>query len=179
MSWNTSTCPSHDVAGPYADGRHRDGLGDLAARSSGMPSSTMAKHPASVMAMASSTSSFGAGPVATLHPVAAHGVHGLRGKAQVAHDRYLGVEDGMDDVEPFHPALELDGAGAGPDEAGGVVYRLGAALVVAGPGQVAHDQLGWLRPGYRSRVADHVVHGHVQGVVVPQHDHAEGVARRG
>ena len=51
---------------------------------------------------------------------AAHGVDGLRGQAEVAHDRDLGVEDGLDHREALAATLELDRTGAGPDELRGV-----------------------------------------------------------
>ena len=57
-----------------------------------------------------------------LHPEAAHGVHRLRGEAEVAHHGDLGVDDGLDDRHPLGAALELHRLGAGPDEGGGVAH---------------------------------------------------------
>ena len=62
--------------------------------------------------------------LAALHLEAAHGVDGLRGEAEVAHHRDLGVDERLDHRQPLAAALELHGLGAGPDELGGVVDRV-------------------------------------------------------
>ena len=82
------------------------------------------------------------------------------------------------DLQAFGAALELDGAGTCAHEAGRVGHSLGAAAVVAGPGHVSHHELGRFRPRHRGRVADHVFHGHLEGVLVAEHDHAERVANK-
>ena len=55
-----------------------------------------------------------------LHPEPAEGVDRLRREADVAHHRDLGVEDGVDGVEPLATALELHRAGTRAHERGGV-----------------------------------------------------------
>ena len=49
----------------------------------------------------------GAARLLALHLEAAHGVHRLRGQADVAHHRDLGVDDGLDHRHPLAAALEL------------------------------------------------------------------------
>ncbi len=63
-------------------------------------------------------------------------------------------------------ALELHGLGAGPDEPGGVDHRVLDRHVVAEPREVGHDQRRRLGPGDGRRVVDHVVDGHLEGVLV-------------
>ena len=56
--------------------------------------------------------------VLALHPEPAERVDRLRGEAEVAHHRDLGVEDRLHRVEALAAALELHRAGAGADERG-------------------------------------------------------------
>jgi len=107
---------------------------------------------------------------------AAHGLDGLGGQAEVAHDRDLGVEDGLDHGQALATALELDRAGAGPDQLGGVLHGLLRRDVVAHPRQVAHDQRAGPGPGHRGGVVGQVVDGHLEGVLVAEHDHGDRVA---
>ena len=106
----------------------------------------------------------------------AHGVHGLRGQADVAHDRDLGVEDGLDHGQALAAPFELDRLGAGPDQAGGVADGVLDAQVVAEPRHVGDDHGVGLDPGHGGDVVGHVVDGDRQGVVVPEDDHGERVA---
>ena len=123
--------------------------------------------------------------LAALHLEAAHGVHRLRREAEVAHHRDLGVDDGLDHRQALAPALELHGLGAGPDERGGVADGvLDRGGVVAQPRQVADDERLWPRdraprtpgPGDGGGVVGHVVDGDLEGVVVAEHHHGDGVA---
>ena len=86
--------------------------------------------------------------------------------------------------QPLAAALQLDRLGAGPDQDGGVADGVVAGRVVAHPRQVAdHERARAPRRSRRRRprlhrrgVVGHVVHGHVQRVVVAQDHHGERVA---
>ncbi len=62
------------------------------------------------------------------------------------------------------------------EEAGGVADGLVGAEVEREVGHVADDQGPPDRPGDGLGVVDHLVHGHGHGVLVPENDHAQGVA---
>ena len=96
----------------------------MRATSSGTPSSTMAKQPACGERLGVGDQRQRGAVLAALHLEAAHGVHRLRGEAEVAHHRDLGVDDRLDHREPLAAALELHGLGAGPDQLGGVAHRV-------------------------------------------------------
>ena len=105
---------------------------------------------------------------ASLDAIAAHGVDRLRREPQVPHHRDLGGDEGLDHRDPDGPPLELHGVGAGPDQGGAVADGVRRVEVVAEPRKVAHEQRLGLGPGHRRGVVDHVVDGHLQGVLVAQ-----------
>ena len=94
----------------------------------------------------------------------------------MAHYWDLGVGDGLDDRHPFAASLELDGLGSGPNQTGGVAYRVGPAGVVAHPRKVGDDHRAGTSARYGGGVVHEVVHRHVQRVVVAEHDHGHRVA---
>ena len=117
-SWYTSTWPSQPGAGADADRRHVDRVGDHAGHLVGHA----LEHDGEA---AGGGERLGVGDqlqrgavLAALHLEAAHGVDRLRGEAEVAHHRDLGVDDRLDHRQPLAAALELHALGAGPDRAG-------------------------------------------------------------
>ena len=112
----------------------------------------------------------------TLDPETAHGVDRLRGQTDMAHDRDLGVDEGLDHRDALTTALELDALGTGPDECRGVAHRVLDRDVVAEPRHVGDDQRRGRGPGHRCRVMRHIGHRDLQGVVVAEHDHGDGIA---
>ena len=114
---------------------------------------------------------------APLDLVAAHGVHGLRGEADVAHHRDAGVDEALDDLRRALSALQLDGAAAGLlHDPGGVAHRALPAGLVGAERHVDHDVRALCAAHYRRSVVDHVLHRHRQGRVVAEDDHPERVA---
>ena len=125
--------------------------------------------------------------LAALDLEAAHGVHRLRGEAEVAHHGDLGVDEGLDHRQALAPALELHGLGAGPDELGAVADRLDRGRVVAHPRQVGDDQrLGAVvarrgraqAAGDGTGVVGQVVDRDLERVLVAEHDHGHRVAHQ-
>ena len=77
---------------------------------------------------------------AALHPVAAEGVHRLRGQAQVRHDRYAGRDQVLDLPGDPAAALQLDGVRAGLlEEPGRRRQRVPGTSLVGAERQVGHD----------------------------------------
>ena len=183
-SWYTSTWPSQPGPAPMPTVGTSTASVTIRATSSGTPSSTMAKQPAAARALASATSSSAALVLAALHLEATHGVDGLRGEPEVSHHGDLGVDDRLDHRQPLAAALELHALRPGPDELGGVLHGLDLGGVVAHPRQVGDDErlrLDALRcrarqaTGHGRGVVGEVVDGDLQGVVVAEHDHGDGV----
>ena len=83
----------------------------------------------------------------SLHLESTHGVQRLGREPEMAHDGDLGVEQRLDHREALLAAFELDGGGAGADQAGGVAHGIGHTDVVAQPGQVGDDHRHRLGPG--------------------------------
>ena len=111
-----------------------------------------------------------------LHLETTHRVDRLGSETDMAHHRDLGVDDLLDHRESLASALELHRVRTGPHQPSGIANRLLRRDVVAHPGQVGDDVAVGLGPGDRRRVVHHVVDRHLQGVVVPEHDHGDGVA---
>ena len=76
----------------------------------------------------------------------------------------------------LRPPSSFTACGAGANQRGRVADRVVDRHVVAHPRQVADDQRRRLGPGDRGRVVGHVVDGHLQRVVVAEHDHGDGIA---
>ena len=96
----------------------------MRATSSGTPSSTIAKQPASSERVRVVDERERRRSFLALHLEAAHGVDRLRREAEVSHHRDLGVDDRLDHREPLAPALELHRLRAGADERRGVAHRV-------------------------------------------------------
>ena len=88
-------------------------------------------------------------------------MYGLWGESQMAHDRDLGIEDGLDHWNPLLPTLELYGFGATlPDQSPGVAHRVLGSGVKAQPGHIDHDQRRRGRPLDRSSMDNHLIEAH-------------------
>ena len=86
-----------------------------------------------------------------LHLEAAHGVHRLRGEAEVAHHRDLGVDDGLDHRHALAAALELHAWAPARISVAALRTVSSTRHVVAHPRQVADDQAARAWPGPRPR----------------------------
>ena len=116
---------------------------------------------------------------AALHLEAAEGGSGLGSHADVAHDVDAGVDHAADGGSHVDAALQLDAVAQGllGEAVGGLDGLLGAHVVGA-EGHVADDEGVGSALDHGLDVVDHVVHGHGDGGVIAQHDHAQGVAHQ-
>src|ERR1017187_8614596 len=111
MSWNTSTCPSHSGPAPIPMVGALISAVIMAATSRGMPS-RKARHPGAVQGHSIAHELFNAAQALSLHLVAAHHIHRLRGQADVPSHWNLGVNNLADQVGALFPALDFHHLGA-------------------------------------------------------------------
>ena len=116
---------------------------------------------------------------AALDLEAAEGGSGLGSHADVAHDVDAGVDHAADGGSHVDAALQLDAVAQGllGEAVGGLDGLLGAHVVGA-EGHVADDEGVGSALDHGLDVVDHVIHGHGDGGVIAQHDHAQGVAHQ-
>ena len=92
------------------------------------------------------------------------------------HDRDGRPHDGFHLRAEMAAAFQLHGLGpAFLHQASGIGAGLLRRQVVGHEGHVADQQGLGQAPGHGGAVMDHLVHGHAQGVGLPQHDHAQGI----
>ena len=88
----------------------------------------------------------------------------------MAHDRNLGIEDGLDNLNPLFPAFELYGFGSTlPDQPPGIAHRIVGSGVKAQPRHVDHDQGRRIGPLNSSRVENHLIEAHPESRRHPVH----------
>ena len=146
-SWKTRTCPSHAGPAPMPMvGTSRASV-TAAPTTSGTPSITKREAPGRAQRLGRVEQSRRRVDALALHPEAAHGQHRLGGQPEMAHDRDLRLDDGLDDRQPGPSALELHRLGAGPDQRRRVAHGVVGRQVVAHPRHVAQDEAARLAPG--------------------------------
>ncbi len=121
-SWNTSTWPSHCGPAPMPMVGTSTALGDHAGHLVGHALEHDGEAPGVGQRLGVGHEPQRGLLLAALHLEAAHGVHRLRGEAEVAHHRDLGVDERLDHRQALAPALELHGLGSGPDQLGRVAH---------------------------------------------------------
>ena len=119
----------------------------------------------------------GRGHVLSLHMEATQRVEGLRGEADMPHDRNAGLCHGPHLRADFPAALKLDGMGpAFLHEPSGVADSVLHAYLEAQERHIAHEQGVTRSAGDAERVMHHIVHGHGHRVGHAHHDHSERIA---
>ena len=162
--------------GSDADGRDRDRLRDHLGHSHGDTLQHDGEAAGVLERLGGLNELAGVLGLGALHLEATHRVDRLGGQTDMAHHWDLGVDDLLDHRESLTPALKLHRVRTGTHQPSSIAHCLLRRDVVAHPGQVADDVAVGLGPGDRRRVVHHVVDRHLQGVVVPEHDHGDGVA---
>ncbi len=111
---------------------------------------------------------------ARLHAIAAHAMHALRRKAEMADDRNFGFNEGPHQLDTR--AFDLDGFSACLlEKTDGVGDAVADRTVIAAEGHVGHHEGTAYTAAHGTRVVQHLVHGHGQRVFVAEHDHGERV----
>jgi hypothetical protein len=154
-------------AGPDSDGRHRHGLGDLGGQALGHAFQYQGEDSALVHGLRFIKQAPGVLLGPALDPVAAHGVHGLRRQAEVAHDGDPPIDQRSRQLE--QRAFELDRVRTSLfEEPPGVADPVLDGGVIGHERHVAHDQGVRRAAGHRPGVVQHLLHRDRQRRGVPQ-----------